>query len=230
MSRQKTAVARPVEREYATDRKVWEIQDWESGSAYGRFAVYLGIGPLRTADLAFDTLAKSAMDKAFKDHEDDLVKAQQEAEKAARRPMNANRSQWRSECLLNRWEERASRFDAAQLILSAELVVSDYAKILARISHKLLKALEHLEPADWRQAMETLNVLGQTIPPETFAAALDHARNAGNGLVLEQPRPLLQGPGRVHQERIEDQPDTRPGDVLSGPDDEPVPSDWESGA
>jgi hypothetical protein len=222
MARKKKATpAAAGPRQYTTDARPWALQEWEQEASHRRFKAYLACGPMRSADACYDKLAEAIIKEEMERRKDepDLNQVALDAAEKAKRPLGADRNLWRQDAVANRWEERAKLFDAEHLLEHTIDAFRKYGKSLSLITAKLLDAIAKLEPRDWSEVLATLREIHVLLPSETFQAVFTDARDTWARLVERQARPLLDGPGGLHQGRAEDHPDAGPAeDIQPGPD------------
>jgi hypothetical protein len=137
--------------------KPWDQCEGESDAAYARFLIYRNLGPSRSLDLAYRTV--------------------QEGQDGA--PEGAERrapGRWHNDSRTFAWVERARAWDIAMLAEHGQDAVLAFVGCLKQAAVKVLRSLDRLDgPADWKTAMESLNVLSSLIPAETIKAMQPHA-------------------------------------------------------
>jgi hypothetical protein len=137
--------------------KPWDQREGEPEAAYVRFLIYRNLGPARSLDLAYRTF--------------------QEGQEGA--PESVERrapGQWYGDSRTFAWVERARAWDIAMLAEHGQDAVMVFVGCLKQAAVKVLRSLDRLDgPADWKSAMESLNVLSSLIPAETIKAMQPHA-------------------------------------------------------
>jgi hypothetical protein len=136
----------------------WDQQPDEPDAAYARFLLYRNLGPSRSIDAAYR-----------------LLHPTKNGEKGRR---NAHGS-WHQEGQAFRWTERASAWDIHYLQTAGSIAIARFIALLSELAVRALRALEESDarPETWQDVLDTVQTLGQYLPPETLLAVA--RRDAG---------------------------------------------------
>lgn len=137
----------------ADEKRAWEQREGEPNEAYARFLVYRNLGVTRTLDRAY---------RAFVGN---------------RRKSSERSGTWQENATRFNWSERASDWDIDYLVSSGRDAAIAFVNALEKLAVKSLSALEDdkMQPKDWKQVLEAVNIIGSFIPAETVEAIRAHA-------------------------------------------------------
>jgi hypothetical protein len=140
----------------------WERQDGEPEAAYFRFLCYRNLGPGRSLAKAAELYTRQCGGRGA-------------AKKGTRKATSPGR--WHVESSRWDWVARARAWDCHVLAEHGIDAVLLFVDAVRNAALKVREALDWLDgPANWKEAMETLRLLGTLIPPETVAGVLAHCR------------------------------------------------------
>jgi hypothetical protein len=188
-------------------------QDWEPSGAYERFQAFLkcGLGKSRDLRTAYEnsivddpatmpSIEGSGVLKAFNGRQ------------GMPPTLNATWKQWQRDFVIYRWAERAAKYDAHFVMANTQESATNFLKALTGITRKLVQGVEDpdLKFKSMSEIVEAANAVAALVSPEVLQALVSDADDAGDGpghgRHIEAGE-VRQGPGGVHQERLEDQPD-----------------------
>lgn len=138
-------------------RKPWDRMDDESSAAYARFLVYRNLGPSRSVDKAYKSIAPKR------------VKSRRAS------------GQWDSDSAQYNWEERAHAWDIENLTEVGQRVVVKFVDVLELAAQQLLESIlsGRIKPKTWAEVTQAINVLGNFVPAETVQKIRDIANSDG---------------------------------------------------
>ncbi len=177
---------------------IYEQLPDEPDSSYAHFLYYKNLGPGRSLRIAYN---KYLIDKG-------------EA------PAGTKCGSWGAESSDWDWVERARAFDISILENDGKDTVLAFLDALRHASAKAAEYIRLAGPESWGDALETLNVVGKFIPPETVAAISANAeadRCEDDGEAGEV-REVQDGPGRLCQGSPEGNGDGGSGNDSPEPD------------
>ncbi len=129
----------------------WDQLEGEPDPAYAHFLVYRNLGPARSLDAAYATVASNRV--------------------KSRQRQNRPSGSWAKESAVYRWAERAAAWDIYTLTAVGMQAVVKWVNALDRAIEQTLIHLQtsKRKPRTWKEMIDAVVALGNFIPAETVA-------------------------------------------------------------
>lgn len=152
--------------------KPWDKLAGEDDAAYARFLTYRNLGMARNVPAAYQIYCET--------------EAGVDPEKCRdKKPSGV----WKQNSQDFNWVARARAWDVDVLLTHGQDAVLTFVTCIKEMALILLRSLAKLDgPRNWKEAVETLSVLSDLIPPETLAAMHTHAAECAAALQGDSQR------------------------------------------
>jgi hypothetical protein len=153
-----------------TPKQPWDRRRGESLAAYTHFLFYRNLGPARTLDVAYQTYLRTLPD----DHQ---------GGGAGKGDKRRAPGCWAKESASRDWPQRAAAWDVHVLAETGREAITHYCALLRQTAQRCLAVIIDgaIAPDSWQSLIETLNTLGNLIPPELITGVAQEGQGNRRG-------------------------------------------------